>query len=113
MWVPKHDPHRDRVIDMIASRHLVRVRMDPGPQKNIRLWLEPWPLMTVLIEADHQIVHNDVLERVLDAIVQRCPICRGRSHVRVDRHSASPIPWVWQEAWLWTLSSTARDRYPS
>lgn len=56
-------------VEAIPSLDLVVVRLGTAPHDDLSAWLDPLALFDELSTDGEQIVHNEVLERVLDAIV--------------------------------------------
>jgi CubicO group peptidase (beta-lactamase class C family) len=56
-------------IEVIPSLDMVVVRMGTAPHDDWTAWLQPFQLIQDLLEDGKQILHNGVLERVLDAVV--------------------------------------------
>ena len=56
-------------VEAIPSLDLVVVRLGTAPHDDPSAWLDPLALFDELSTDGEQIVHNEVLERVLDAIV--------------------------------------------
>ncbi len=59
-----------QVIEVIPSLDMVMVRMGTAPQDDPLAWLTPLKMLQALVEDGKQVVHNKVLELVLDAVVQ-------------------------------------------
>jgi CubicO group peptidase (beta-lactamase class C family) len=60
----------NQMIEVIPSLDMVVVRMGPAPHENLGFWLFDRPRIMQELQTDgEQRVHNGVLERVLDAIV--------------------------------------------
>ncbi len=59
-----------QVIEVIPSLDMVMVRMGTAPQDDPLNWLTPLKLLEAMMNDGKQIVHNKVLELVLDAVVQ-------------------------------------------
>jgi CubicO group peptidase (beta-lactamase class C family) len=58
-----------QMIEVIPSLDMVVVRMGTAPHDDLANWLDPAALLDNLTHDGEQIVHNGVLERVLDALV--------------------------------------------
>jgi CubicO group peptidase (beta-lactamase class C family) len=59
-----------QMLEVIPSEDMVIVRFGPAPHENINYWIEQNGVLMEAMENDgKQIVHNGVLSRVLDAIV--------------------------------------------
>jgi CubicO group peptidase (beta-lactamase class C family) len=56
-------------IEVVPSLDLVVVRMGTAPHDDLEAWLDPLTLIDEVMTDGEQIVHNGVLERVLDALV--------------------------------------------
>ena len=56
-----------QMVEVIPSEDLVVVRIGPAPHENLNAWANQ-QVMDLLMTDGKQIVHNGVLERVLDAI---------------------------------------------
>ena len=56
-----------QMVEVIPSEDLVIVRIGPAPHENLNAWFD-LQVMDLLENDGKQIVHNGVLERVLDAL---------------------------------------------
>jgi hypothetical protein len=57
------------MVEVIPSEDLIIVRFGPAPHENLALWaIQNGAVMDALLEDGQQIVHNGILDRVLNAI---------------------------------------------
>ena len=60
-----------QMLEVIPSKNMVIVRFGPAPHENINFWIEQNGVLMDALENDgKQIVHNGILSRVMDAIVE-------------------------------------------
>ena len=60
----------NQFVEVIPSLDLVVVRLGTAPHDDLSAWLDPAALFQELTTDGDQILHNDILELVLDAIVE-------------------------------------------
>ncbi|MCB9749714.1 MAG: serine hydrolase [Myxococcales bacterium] len=60
----------NQVIEVIPSHDMVMVRMGTAPMDDPEKWLTPLQLLDEVLEDGKQLIHNQVLELVLDAVVE-------------------------------------------
>jgi len=58
-----------QVVEVIPSEGLVIVRMGPAPHENLNLWSTQGAVLDALLEDGKQLVHNGVVNRVVEAII--------------------------------------------
>ena len=59
------------MLEVIPSMNMVIVRFGPAPHENINFWIEQNGVLMEALENDgKQIVHNGILSRVMDAVLE-------------------------------------------
>lgn len=58
-----------QMIEVIPSLDMVVVRLGPAPHEHDGVLGEPVDLLAALMQDGHQVIHNGVLERVIEAVV--------------------------------------------
>jgi hypothetical protein len=60
----------NQFVEVIPSLDLVVVRLGTAPHDDLAAWLDPASLFEELTTDGDQILHNEILELVLDAVLE-------------------------------------------